>query len=126
MVSRVRFPDAEPENMKLRYLGLEQELIHEEYNVTLVPCIGDMIWFNEAFYIEHIVWYPKEEMVQIYLTDEPPNKKKSKVAESVEPVVKLEQVRNLDKSTKQALKETAELRRQLFSIRQYLNKNTEK
>lgn len=112
--------------MKIRYLGLEQELIHEEYNVQVIPSMGDMVWFDEAFYIEHIVWYPKEKMVQVYLTDEPPNKKKMKIAESKEPVVKLDQVREADKNSKQALKETAELKRQLFSIRQYLRKNAEK
>lgn len=111
--------------MKLRYLGLEQELIHEENNALHVPGMGDMVWFDEAFYIEHIVWYPKEGMVQIYLTDEPPNKKKSKVAESTEPVVKLEQVREADKSAKQALKETAELKRQVFAIRQHLRNTKE-
>jgi hypothetical protein len=112
--------------MILRYLGLEQELIHEEYNISLVPSIGDMVWFDEAFYIEHIVWYPKEQMIQVYLTDEIPNKKKSKVMESTEPVVNLEHLREVGRAAKQALKETTELKRQVFSIRQYLRKNKEK
>ena len=112
--------------MKLRYLDLNQELIHEEYNASHVPRMGDMVWFDEAFYIEHIVWYPKEGMVQVYLTDEPPNKKKSKVAESAEPAVKLEQVAEVRKDAKAALKETSALRREVFSIRQYLRKNSEK
>ena len=112
--------------MKIRYLDLNQELVHEEYNASVVPSMGDMVWFDEAFYIEHIVWYPKEGMIQVYLTDEPPNKKKSKLAESTEPVVHLEQVREADKSARQALKETAELKRQVFAIRQHLRKNQEK
>lgn len=112
--------------MKLRYLDLNEEVIHEEYNVTLVPVIGDMVWFDEIFYIEHIVWYPKEKMVQIYLTNEPPNKKKSKVVESVGSNINLDEVRNVKGIANQALKETAEIKRQVFSISQYLRKTKDK
>lgn len=105
--------------MKLRYLGLEQELIHEEYNVTLVPGIGDMVWFDEAFYIEHIVWYPKEGMIQVYLTDEKPTRKKP-LAESKEPVVKSKDVKEALDLAQEAADDVKRLKREVFGIRQHL------
>jgi hypothetical protein len=106
--------------MKIRYLGLEEELVHEEYNVTLVPGMGDMVWFDEAFYIQHIVWYPKEGMIQVYLSDEPPTKKKP-IAESTKPAVNLDHALNkAQKTADKALKESADLKRQVFAIRQHL------
>lgn len=110
--------------MKLRYLGLEQELIHEEYNVTLVPGIGDMVWFDEAFYIEHIVWYPKEGMIQVYLTDEKPTKKKP-IAESKEPVVQSREIKEAKASADKALTGLKDLKQQVFAIRQFLRNKKE-
>lgn len=106
--------------MKIRYLGLEQELVYEQDNVSSVPGMGDMVWFDEAFYIQHIVWYPREGMVQVYLSDEPQSRKKP-IAESAKPAVNLDQpVRQAQTSASRALKETAELKRQVFAIRQHL------
>ena len=110
--------------MKLRYLGLEQELVHEEYNVALVPRMGDLVWFDEAFYIEHIVWYPKEQMIQVYLSDTPPAKKKP-LAEGVDHTVKLDQQqRSLNDVTKrlnESEKKTRALSDQLGSVRKHIN-----
>jgi hypothetical protein len=110
--------------MKLRYLGLEQELIHEEYNTNLVPGIGDMVWFDEAFYIEHIVWYPKEGMVQVYLTDEKPTRKKP-IAESKEPVVKSKDIKEALELAEEAAKDVRSLKREVFTIRQHLKTRKE-
>lgn len=110
--------------MKLRYLGLEQELVHEEYNVALVPRMGDMVWFDEAFYIEHIVWYPKEKMIQVYLSDTPPTKKKP-LAEGKEPTVKLDQqqrvLSDITKRLDETEKRTRALSDQVGSVRKHIN-----
>ena len=110
--------------MKLRYLGLEQELVHEEYNVALVPRMGDLVWFDEAFYIEHIVWYPKQKMIQVYLSDNPPIKKKP-LAEGVDHTVKLNQqqraLADVSKRLDESEKKTRALTDQVGTVRKHVN-----
>lgn len=108
--------------MKLRYLGLEQELVYEESNTNHIPGMGDMVWFDEAFYIQHIVWYPKEGMVQVYLTDEPLTKKKP-LAESKESTVQSKQVKEALDLANDAIDDVKDLKRQVFAIRQHLRQN---
>lgn len=112
--------------MKIRYLDLNEEIVFEKDNISIAPSMGDLVWFDEAFYIEHIVWYPNEDMIQVYLTDEKPSKKKN-IAESTTNNVKSDRmVINAQESADKALKETSKLRREVFSIRQHLKTKGQK
>jgi hypothetical protein len=102
--------------MKIKYL-IDDILIHEMIS-DAIPRSGDMIYLEEIFFVEDIVWYPKDTTVHIYLSDR--QLTKPKVAESKESVVNLREVKEAQSTADKALKEATNLKRQVFSIRQFL------
>ena len=105
--------------MKIQYIDEFSEIVYEDPNATLVPTIGDLVWFGDVFYIENIVWYPAAQSINVYVKSEAPIVK-STVPESVVPTVSINSVNRAQKTADKAIKETTELKRQLFSIRQFL------
>jgi len=103
--------------MKIEYY-LEEEKIYETEG-TDIPSVGHMVFIKEVFFVENIVWYPENKIVRVYLNDELKSSK-PKVAESTDNAVKLDDIRKAQKTADKALKESDNLKRQLFSIRQYL------
>ena len=104
--------------MKLRYLDEDNTVMHEVWNIQQVPRVGDMVFMEEIFFVKDVVWYPKDDMVHIYVVDRLITK--PKVVESKAKVVNLQLVGKAQKTADEALKEATELKRQVFSIRQYL------
>ncbi len=105
--------------MKLVYLDQNHEIVHEVANATCVPSHGDLIWFDEIFYIETIVHYPATNMVRVYLTDEPVANKKP-VAEANKTNVNLDELSKLRGQVEKAQKDASGAKRDLLALRQYL------
>ncbi len=105
--------------MKIEY-HFEEEKIYETSGPLAIPAVGHMVYFKEIFYVENVVWYPEINIVRIYLIDELPKQPNMKVAESANNIVKLDDVRRAQSTADKALKESTNLKRQLFSIRQFL------
>lgn len=104
--------------MKIRYLT-EYEEILGEFDSDSFARIGESVFINnEDWYVINIRWHPSIYLVEIYLAEEPP--KQQKVAENITNAVESQNANKALSSTKQALKETKVLRRELFSIRQHL------
>lgn len=112
-------------NIKIRYIDSYEQVLFEDYESRHIPRLGDMVWFDEVFFVKDIVWYPKLHTVNIYIS-ETKSSNTVKVAESVEPNVKLEQVSKIKDTADQALKETAALKRQMFSVNQHIQSLTNK
>jgi hypothetical protein len=102
---------------------LDEDKLYE-YEMSAVPCVGDMVYFNEVFFVESLVWYPGIGKARVNLKDTPA--KPVKVAEAKETTVNLNDVKQAKADSAKALKETAGLKRQLFSLRQYLRNNQER
>ena len=112
-------------NVKIRYIDSYEQVLFEEYESQHIPRIGDMVWFDEVFFVKDIVWYPKLHTVNIYIS-ETKSSNTVKVAESAEPNVKLEHVSRIKDTADKALKETAALKRQMFSVNQHIQSLTNK
>lgn len=106
--------------MRIKYFDDLKELLHDEYDVSIVPRVGDMVWFDEIYFVNDVVWYPKNKEIHVYASESPP-KQKVKVAEHAGSNVHLREVRQARDVADKALKESTELKRQVFSIRQYIN-----
>jgi len=102
--------------MKLKYIFDEEQVFESETDNA--PRVGEMVFFEEIFFVENVVWYPKDGEVRIFLSDRA--MAKPKVAESKAKVVNLHLVGQAQQTADKALKEASELKRQVFSIRQYL------
>ena len=104
--------------MKIIY-QIEDFILHDDkIEDNAVPSIGDMIYFDEVFFVREVVWYPKDRIIRIFLNDEP--LAKVKVAEHKGSVVNLQEVRKIKDIADKALKESSSLRKEIFSIREYL------
>jgi hypothetical protein len=102
--------------MKIEYLLNDEAIYSTEGDNP--PSVGSTIFLKEVFYVEEVVWYPETKVIRIYLTDE--LAKKEKVAESKGSVLKLQDINKVQSTANKALKEVDNLKRQVFSIRQYL------
>ena len=95
-----------------------EDYVLREIEADAAPTAGDMVYLGEIFFVREVVWYPIDYTVRVYLNDEPPAK--TKVAERKEIAVNLNEVRQIKNTADKALKESTNLKRQVFSIRQYL------
>jgi|AntAceMinimDraft_11_1070367.scaffolds.fasta_scaffold30376_4 hypothetical protein len=108
--------------MKLIYVDDFDQTIYEEWAVSVVPRIGEKVWLNEVYTIVDVIWYPqstqtRQAIIKIEAWEPPLNQK---VAESGQGVVHLNGINKAQQTADKALKETTNLKRQLFSIRQFL------
>lgn len=112
----VRAHVGEP-NMKLEYYYSEEKVYERPGDA--IPSVGHMVYLDEIFFVENVVWYPKDSIVRVYLSDRQVASKKP-VAERKQNVVNLGEVRQIKETADKALKESATLRREVSSIRQFL------
>lgn len=103
--------------MKLKYIFDEQQVFEADNDSS--PRVGDMVYLDEIFFVENVVWYPRLSEVRVYLSDRQVAVKKP-VAERKQNVVNLGEVRQIKETADRALKESATLRREVSSIRQFL------
>lgn len=103
--------------MKLEYYYNEEKVY--ERSADVIPSVGHMVYLEEIFFVENVVWYPKDSIVRVYLSDRQATVKKP-IAERKENVVNLGQVREIKATADKALKESTTLRREVSSIRQFL------
>ena len=95
-----------------------EDYVLREIEADAAPTKGDMVYIDEIYFVGEVIWYPMDYTVRVYLEEEPPQK--VKVAERKETAVNLNEVRQIRNTANKALKESANLKRQLFSIRQFL------
>ena len=104
--------------MKLEYIDEFNNILDSVENTSLVPSVGHMIYIqNEIFFVESVIWYAGENLIKVNLTLE---KQKPKITESKNYGVKLDQLIAIQTTANKALKETSTLKKQIFSIREYL------
>lgn len=103
--------------MKLEYYYNEERIL--EVTGTQAPSVGDMVYIKEIFFVENVVWYPENTSARIYLSDRQKPAPRA-VAEGKENIVNLNEVRQIKVTATRALKESATLKREVFSIRQFL------
>jgi hypothetical protein len=103
--------------MKIQYYFEEEKIYENEQDA--VPVTEQMIFIEEIFYVDNVVWYPKLGVVRVYLVDEL-KVQKTTVSESAKSEVNPNDVKKAQATADKALKESTNLKRQLFSIRQYL------
>lgn len=106
--------------MKIEYF-LNEEKVYDTTGDN-PPSVGSTVFLNEVFFVEDVVWYLEHSIIRVYLIDEPP--KKEKVAESKESTLNLQDINKMRDVANKALKEAGNLKRQVFSIRQYLKTQT--
>lgn len=106
--------------MKIHYIDEYETIIYKGTNAGALPRVGDTVCFDDIFFVKSIVWYPTTETVIIHLDTEHPDvatnpaTKTSVIDQSVKDVALAK------KQSAEALKEATNLKRQVFSIRQYL------
>ncbi len=105
--------------MKIEYYLSEDKIYQSDIEGNSVPSVGHMVFLKEIFYVEDVIWYPDDNIVRIYLNDEKP-KDKSRITESSDNVVNSSNIQQVRNTANKALKETENLKRQIFSIRQFL------
>lgn len=110
--------------MRIRYYLVDDtESLFAHSGEVGLPRIGDMVFLKEIFFVDNVVFYPVDNEAKVFLKDEPP--RKAKVAEAKENVVNLNDVRQAKTDSAKALKETASLKRELVSVRQYIRSSQE-
>lgn len=104
------------------YFYLDEDKIYENStNDGAIPRAGDLIYLDEVFFVESVVWYPKtNDTVRINLTETDPNNKP--VAESRQPVLNSKELKEASTKATNALKEVALIKDQLISIRQHIKR----
>jgi hypothetical protein len=106
--------------MKIKYYIDLEEVNNGEYENINVPRPGDKVWLDDLFYVDDVIWYPATNDVRVYLKQEDFKEIAPKIANVQESSVNLGQVNRAQSIADKALKETVSLKRQVFSIRNFI------
>ena len=108
--------------MKITYVDeYETEYV---YSGTSAPRINEKVIINgESYFVIDLQWFPAQDAVEIFISQ---TQQSAKIVVAPQVASGLKEAKIADKKATEALKETAELKRQVFSVRQHLkiNRNT--
>jgi hypothetical protein len=90
----------------------------ETYELTHIPRIGDRVNLKETYYVTDTLWQLDEKTIYIFLTDQAPVDKVKNITAPDTTGLRESSIAH-DKSMK-ALKETKDLKRQVFNLTQQL------
>lgn len=82
----------------------------------VVPRAGDRVSINDMYYVDNVLWQPIEKSVYVILTDREP-KSETKQELSVDKSV-IRESKEAQQKANEALKETKDLKRQVFNLTQ--------
>ena len=97
------------------------DILYTTSSMSVVPRKDEAIIFNnDTYFINNVIWAPELDIVNVHVSNNLQGKKED-VPDM--PESGLSEARSASRTADEALKETKELKRQLFSIRQRMKHN---